>query len=171
MINQYIELLTELSKLLHWHLSSSQEVPLTFPWGFVVTLHSFSLLSISRGRQGNYSRKRPAPVTDTFSRSEGIHLFESHTVQLKHQLQPPSFQSNKIDFSFSFHPSLWLTKMKILDVGDTETALTSVYRKRYLQVLNRLLTTVLFFTNSSRSTPTGKIALTHTGKTGNFEIK
>ena len=35
---------------------------------------------ITRGRQGNYSRKRPAPVTDTFSRSEGIHLFESHTV-------------------------------------------------------------------------------------------
>ena len=44
MINQYIELLTELSNLLHWHLSSSQEAPLTLPWGFVVTLHSFSLL-------------------------------------------------------------------------------------------------------------------------------
>ena len=85
MINQYIELLTELSNLLHWHLSSSQEAPLTLPWGFVVlTLHSFSLLSTSRGRQENYSRKRPAPVTDTFSRSEGIRLFESHTVSLKH---------------------------------------------------------------------------------------
>ena len=80
MINQYIELLTELSNLLHWHLSSSQEAPLTLPWGFVVlTLHSFSLLSTSRGRQENYSRKRPAAVTDSFFASRGSPLTKALT--------------------------------------------------------------------------------------------